>query len=152
MCQLGFFSDLNPSPLCDLLTANLMSIPPRTPGAYVLLARPGVTFRYPVGESRVFYIGQSIYLRARLKGHRNHITEAMSPRRKCLYRPVGEYGAACGAYYSTILAGPGRDTIELEDQVLARFAQLHRSLPAANGAAGWRRLRLIIDLLTKSPP
>jgi len=31
---------------------------PSTPGAYILLAKPDITFQYPKGVSSIFYIGQ----------------------------------------------------------------------------------------------
>jgi hypothetical protein len=144
MSALSFLGNLAAPPLRDLLTWNQLEVPGE-PGAYVLMAQPGVTFRYPCGESPVFYIGQGMRLRGRLRRHRVGILEARNNRRLCLYRPTREYGAAFGAYYTFVVAPAGSRPKDLEDLLMARFAMQYRSLPVANGAGAWARIRRIID-------
>jgi hypothetical protein len=144
MTPLDFLGDLIPSPVRDLLTWDKTQAP-RAPGAYILLAGSGATFRYPAGESPVFYIGQAGKLRSRLWRHMTAIRQAREARRHCVYRPTREYGAAFGTHYSFVLAPSGWLPKRLEDVLMARFARRYRSLPVANGAGAWRRIRAIID-------
>jgi hypothetical protein len=116
------------------------------------MAEPGMAFRYPRGESPVFYIGQGIRIRGRLRRHRVGILEARNARRLCLYRPTREYGAAFGAYYSFVLAPSGIHPRGLEDLLMARFARQYRSLPVANGAGAWARIRRIIEVEILAEP
>ncbi len=143
MWPLDFFGNLEFSPVRDLLAWRKSDVP-RQPGAYLLLARPEVTFRYPRAESPLFYIGQTKNLRRRLYNHQRGIRQASHNRRLCLYRPTREYGAAFGAHYAFVLAEAGGKPRDLEDLVMARFACHHSSLPVANGAGAWNRLRAII--------
>jgi hypothetical protein len=73
------------------------------------------------------------------------IRQARDARRLCLYRPIREYGAAFGAHYSFVVAPPGWFPMDLEDRLMALFARQYLSLPVANGAGAWRRIRAIID-------
>jgi hypothetical protein len=144
MNPLDFLGDLSPAPMRDLLAWDNEQVP-NAPGAYILLAGCGATFRYPAGESPVFYMGQGGRLRGRLHKHLTEVRQARDARRQCLYRPRREYGAAFGAHYSFVLAPPGMLPGKLEDLLMARFARRYRSLPVANGAGAWRRIRAIID-------
>jgi hypothetical protein len=144
MSSLAFLGDLAASPLCDLLSAEKPDAPKKTPGAYIFLAGSGVTFRYPNGESSVFYIGQATRLRRRLLTHRKNILEVKT-RELSVYGPVREYGAAFGAQYCFIRADERYNPRQLEDLLMARFARIYRGLPVANSAAGWKRIRGIIS-------
>jgi hypothetical protein len=146
MSSLGFLGNLSASPVCDLLGAEKPEAP-RESGAYILIAGSGTTFRYPSGESSVFYIGQASRLRRRLRTHRKNILNAQD-RGLFVYRPIREYGAAFGAYYSYMLAGTAYQPRELEDVLMARFARQYRSLPIANSTGGWKRIRRIIEELS----
>jgi len=150
MSPLGFVGDLSTSPLADLLCDN-PDVPKRTPGAYILVASSGITFRYPRGESPVFYIGKADRVRHRLLTHRNKIWEAMT-QKQSVYGPVGEYGAAFEARYSFIRADDQRTPEELERLLMARFARIYRGLPVANTAADWERLRQIISRESQAEP
>jgi hypothetical protein len=143
MSSLEFVGGLATSPIRDLLSADKPDAPKKMPGAYILIAGSGTTFRYPGGESSVFYIGQATKVRRRLFTHRKNILEAMN-RRLCVHLPLEEYGAAFGAHYSIVLAGEAFAPPDLEDLLMARFARQYRSLPVANGAGGWKRIRKII--------
>jgi hypothetical protein len=144
MSPLTFLGHLCASSVRDLLTRDPTDVP-REPGAYILMARPGEAFRYPGGDSPVFYIGQGRRVRRRLRTHRRGILQAKNARTECLYRPVREYGAVFGAYFTFVLAQPGCRPKELEDLLMARFAKQYRSLPVANSAGAWKRMRIIID-------
>jgi hypothetical protein len=151
MASLEFVGDLLASPLCDLLSADKPDAPKKTPGAYILVAGSGTVFRYPRGESPVFYIGKATGVRGRLLTHRKNILQAMTAGAH-VYGPVREYGAAFGAYYSFIRATDEYSPSELEDLLMARFAKRYRSLPVANSAAGWKRIRRIISCESRSDP
>jgi hypothetical protein len=142
MSSLDFLGNLIASPIRDLMNCDRVDAP-REPGAYILIATPGITFRYPRGESSVFYIGQTVRLRKRLRTHRKNILKA-NDQSQPVYRPVREYGAAYGAHYSFVVAGTEYTSRRLEDLLMARFARKYRSLPVANGAGGWKRIRQII--------
>jgi len=89
----------------------------------------------------VFYIGQASNLRRRLLRHARYVEEARNCRRRLLYWPRCEYGARFGARY-TFRRTTGKQTPrDLEEQLLAMFAQLHLSWPVANGAGAWGSLQ-----------
>lgn len=112
---------------------------PDRPGAYVLLAKPGVMFMYPRYRSSIFYIGQALNLRNRLQDHSRFIIEAGRRRRLTLYYPMYEYGAAFGCRY-TFFRARRRDPKLLEQHLLAMFAEHYRAWPIANAAGGWDSL------------
>jgi len=56
------------SKVADFWRSNEHDIP-STPGIYILIAKRGVTFRYPNGKSPVYYIGETANLKKRLSGH-----------------------------------------------------------------------------------
>jgi hypothetical protein len=145
----AFLEGEHPSPVRDLLTWGGTEVPP-VPGAYILMAREEA-FHYPWAPSPVFYIGQSGELQVRLTTHRDGIERATNRRGKCVYRPRIEYGAAFGALFLFVPAGPGRSPKSLEDLLLALFARHHGSLPVANGAGAWDRIRGIIDRMEYAP-
>jgi hypothetical protein len=148
MALFGFLGDLHVPQPCDLLGGQKPDVPKKTPGAYVLVAESGTLFRYPGGESSVFYIGQASRLRRRLLTHRKNILLAKAEDRLLsVYRPVAEYGAAFGAHYVFIPAQPGGIPEDMEIDLMARFAQQYRSLPIANSAGSWKRIR---NLITKA--
>ena len=146
MGSLAFLRDLDPEPIRDLLEWDKKTVS-ALPGAYILLADKGTMFSYPAGRSPVFYIGQAKGLCGRLGRHRQEIRQAKLARRRCVYPPVLEYGAAFGARFSYITAKRGQHPKALEDRVMALFAKRYLSLPVANGAGGWSRIRAIIEKL-----
>jgi hypothetical protein len=113
---------------------------PQRPGAYILLARPRITFMYPRRRSSVFYIGKAANLRARLRQHLRYATEARCDRQETLYWHRYEYAAAFGGRYTYVLAKPRQKPKCLEDDLLAMFAEHYRSWPAANGVGSWNSL------------
>jgi len=144
MSPLDFLKDFTPSPERDLLSSDKPDAP-REPGAYVLIAASGVTFRYPCGESPVFYIGQAKRLRRRLLTHCKNIKNARDYRSQFVYGPIREYGAAFGAHYSFLLADVGQSPQDLEHRLMAHFARQFRSLPVANRQGDWKRILGIIN-------
>jgi hypothetical protein len=119
---------------------------PQEAGVYFLLALPGLTFMYPRRRSSVFYIGKANNLRERLYSHLRYAEEAREDRRYTLYWPYYEYAATIGARYTFILAKPRHDPRELEENVLASFAEHYRSWPVANGVGGWNSLLTLNQL------
>ena len=121
---------------------------PPVGGAYVLVADPGAAFRYPRGQSGVFYIGKASNLRRRLLTHARYIAEARDSRKLTLYWPRYEYGARFGARYTFVRTRGTQTPAEIEARLLARFAEQYRSWPVANGAGAWDSLRSLRQLAT----
>jgi len=109
-------------------------------GAYVLLAEPGITFIYPRRRSSTFYIGQASNLRRRLMQHARYSYEARNARRRTLYWPMYEYAAAFGCRYTFLRTQGVQTPDQLEEYILAMFAEHYRSWPVANGSGGWGAL------------
>lgn len=130
------------SPLMDLIEWNPNDVPKAAGGYLLIAAKPGVEFTYPGGNSAVLYLGQSCNLRRRLKTHRKRILLAREKQR--LYRPAYEYGAEFGTLYCWVQCQPGCCPKDLEVDLMARFATRFRSLPVANGAGAWKRIREIM--------
>jgi hypothetical protein len=139
MALLKFLEDLESTPFQDFWSLSEHEVPDR-PGVYILAARPGMHYTYPVDKSPIFYIGQAGSLRARLRAHLKHATEAKCSRRFPLYWPRYEFAAAHGGRYCYIRTKQGQRPKVLEDIVLARFAKRYLSFPIANGAGAWRRV------------
>ena len=144
MSHLRFIGDLISAPIENLLDCDWDNVPFQ-PGAYILLADPGTKFIYPKGQSSVFYIGQAKGLSGRLNRHRQEIQSVKNDRKHCLYRPLLEYGAEFGVRFSFVVCAANQHPRDVEDQLMARFAKRYRSLPVANGAGAWTRLREIVD-------
>jgi hypothetical protein len=119
---------------------------PSLPGVYVLLASAGTTFMYPRRRSSVFYIGKAANLRKRLYTHLRYALQARSNRQLTLYWPMYEYAAAFGGRYTFILAEADENSKQLEEEVLASFAESYRSWPVANGVGAWQALRTLEQL------
>lgn len=104
---------------------------PERPGAYVLMSADE-RFRYPMGCSRVFYIGQSDNLNQRLGTHWAAVSRRLEhPER--IFRPRYEYAAAFGVKYCYV----GIDRIAAEDlevKLFVAFAKRYRGYPVANGS------------------
>ena len=113
---------------------------PAAPGAYILLAR-GTRFPYPRGKNSVYYVGQSTNLSRRLREHLRQALEARDDRNWTVYLPAHEYAAAFGTHYCYVHTWQGLTPKALEELLLARFAEKHRSFPVANSAGSWRRIR-----------
>ena len=113
---------------------------PSGPGAYILVAKPGVRFNYPTGRSAVFYIGQSSDLRRRLNEHLKYSLEVREDPMHELYWPRYEYSAAFGSRYA-LLEDISPKT--LEEELFHRFAQIYHSFPVANGQGSWKRINQI---------
>ena len=143
---LSFVGDFQTTPLHDHFGVELQ-VPVKTPGAYILVARDGVAFKYPRGDSPVYYIGMSNRLRNRVRMHRENIRKAREHREFSIYPPLAEYGCAYGEYFSIVTTEvTGINPAELEMRLMARFAKRYGSLPVANSSANWKMIRAMIDL------
>jgi hypothetical protein len=144
MTALDFAGEVKRSPIYDLLIWNKETVP-TVPGAYVLMAHSEAMFRYPGGQSPVFYIGEGNNLQERLGRHRSGILQVKGDHRHVDRLVARHYGATFGAWYSFIQlqdvppASAGFGTKQLEDLLLEKFAIVYRSLPVAN--SGWDRIR-----------
>lgn len=134
-----FLEGLEPSAFADFWRLREHDIPD-LPGVYVLAARANVRYRYPAGNSPIFYIGQAKSLRNRLHTHLVYSKQARDDRRAPLYWPRYEFAAIHGGRYCYIRTWQGLSPKSLEDTVLARFAKRFRSFPIANGAGAWTRI------------
>ena len=141
MAPLKFLNGLKASPLANFWRLERHEIP-ASPGVYLLVARSGVRFMYPAGESPVYYVGQTRNLRKRLVGHLNWHSKARDNNRLpyFLLEPRHEYGGRYGGRYCFIRTRRGLTPKELEDEVLACFARRYRAFPVANGAGAWNRI------------
>jgi hypothetical protein len=112
---------------------------PKSPGVYILMAKR-VRFRYPKGQSPIYYIGQTGSLYKRLvKQHFKWHTHAKTNRRlgNYLYEARHEYGGAFGGKYCFM---PTEDKISpkaLEKEIIQAFIRRYHAPPVANGAGVW---------------
>ena len=114
---------------------------PAMSGAYILLAR-GTRFRYPIGSSPVYYIGQSTNLHRRLRTHLRYAEAARvnENRRSTRYWPRYEYAATLGTHYCYVRTWSPLKPRALDEILMAHFATKYRSFPVANGAGSWSRV------------
>lgn len=119
---------------------------PLTGGAYILITGGGVKFRYPGGESPVFYIGQSANLRRRLREHNKFANEAAGapPEERCFYWQKYNYAAEFGERYAIVRTWQGLTPKGLEDLLMARFVRRYLAFPVANGSGAWRKMWQVI--------
>jgi hypothetical protein len=139
-----FIQDYGVSNLKDFWECDQHDIP-ATPGAYLLIARGDTHFHYPLGQSPVFYIGQSKNLRTRLLTHLKYAKQAREDRVENLYWPRYEYAAIFGGRYCFVRTWQGLGPRSLEELIMARFAKKYRSFPIANGSGSWNRVNKIIS-------
>jgi hypothetical protein len=109
----------------------------RRPGVYVLFTADGYAYRYPRGESPIFYIGMSELLCDRVDTHRQRVNTVLRRTANGIEWPRYEYAAAHGC---KVAAFPMSDALnfdcgDLEDDVVALFAGVYGAPPVANGAA-----------------
>lgn len=145
MKPLSFLDKLRPSPVVDLLTCDIGSIPP-VPGVYILMATTHL-FTYPGGDSAVYYVGESTKgLKERLAKHRGRIRFTSGPKRHMLHNPLYEYGAKFGARFAYVCldATTATSAKKLEYCLLARFAAIYRTAPVANDKEEIKKLKLYI--------
>lgn len=142
MKRLHFLNGLETSPIKDYWKMEDEDIP-QTPGVYILLSKPSISFQYPRGRSPIYYIGQASNLRQRLREHLKHSCQAKNKnaRKLNLYWPRYEYAATFGGCYTFVQTWKGMTPKNLEDLILARFAEQYRSFPVANGAGAWNKIK-----------
>ena len=143
MAILDFLANYKRSDLKDFWKINDHEIP-TLPGVYILVARGNSHFDYPLGKSPVYYIGQSKYLRYRLREHLKYATQARDNRKEPLYWPRYEFAASYGDRYSFVRTRQGLTPRALEEEVIARFAKKYRCFPIANGSGSWNRVGKVI--------
>ena len=148
MAILKFLRDIKTEPARDFWRLTEHEIP-EAPGAYILFARSGVRFRYPSGESPIYYIGQSKNLRRRLKVHLKWSLQVKNDQRSLFpkYEAKYEYGGKLGGRYCIVRTWQGLSPKALEDMLMARFAVQYGTFPVANNTSAWNRLIEEIKLL-----
>lgn len=150
MSILDFISEYEKSPVKNFWKLDNDDIP-ESPGAYILIARKDISFIYPQGKSRIFYIGQSTNLRNRLHFHLKAATEARDTRENYpVYFPRYEYAAKYASGYCYIKTWQNKSPRILEGEVMGRFAIKYLSPPVANGAGSWDRISKIIDEIERN--
>jgi len=70
------------------------------PGAYILLARPDITFQYPKGMSSIFYSGKSENLRRRIREHYSLSCKLKTRLDDDSYRDRYQYMTRLGGRYT----------------------------------------------------
>lgn len=104
---------------------------PTGSGIYVFFSKIE-KFLYPWRKSNIFYIGKADNLNSRVVDtHKKHTLAAMQDNRvgNSLYYPVYEYGSAFDAQCMYCLT---ENPLELEGELLARFATVNGAIPIAN--------------------
>jgi len=107
-------------------------------GAYILLAGDGTKWKYPKGESSVFYIGQSCDLPRRLvKEHLKLAKQAREGSRRYYeyYSAKYEFAAAFNAKFILVNTWQNMPVEKLEGWVLYDFTIEFGSLPLTNSKA-----------------
>jgi hypothetical protein len=138
MSKLTFLDDLETTPIKDFWKMKEKDVP-SSPGVYILLSKPTISFLYPRGKSSVFYIGQASNLRKRLIEHLKYSCQAKHDRKLDRYWPRYEYAASFGGRYTFVQTWQGMSPKSLESDILNRFANRYRSFPVANGAGSWEK-------------
>ncbi len=112
---------------------------PAMSGVYFIRAGNGKFLRYPEGESLIFYIGQSVNLRQRLRTHCKYHNEASSKESRVLevYYARYEYSSRYKGEYAYVI---GNDPKGMESKELESFARKHFSFPLGNSAGSWKTL------------
>ena len=127
--------DLNWFPLSDAKEHDI----PQKSGIYFIRTGNGKVLSYPEDESRLFYIGQSVNLRQRLRTHSNFHNEAKQepPRKLDVYYTRYEYSSRFEGEYAYVL---GENPKSMESEELEAFALKHFSFPMGNSAGSWKSL------------
>jgi hypothetical protein len=138
MATFKFLADVQPTRVADFWRLTDHDIP-ASAGVYFLLAKPGFRFRYPVGTSSIFYIGQAVSLRSRLRDHLRFSRHVCENRRLgySVYWLRYEYAGAFGCRYCYIAARGRQTPRALESLALRRFQERYHAFPVANGAGAW---------------
>ncbi len=132
--NLRFYKETRwPDGIEDLMTDEALSKIPENAGAYVLGTTSGKNLVYPWGSSPVFYIGQSINLQNRLKGHRNVTTQAIYDHEELYWWPRYQYGAAFGVTVAWYTVRGTQNPNSLEANLITSFYEMYGSIPVANG-------------------
>lgn len=104
-------------------------------GIYVLFTSDGRAYRYPKGESPIFYIGMSEHLCDRVYTHQSRVKAIESGCTTDIEWPRYEYAAAHGCKIAAFVLAAGCDCRNLEADAIALFAKMYGAPPIANGAA-----------------
>jgi hypothetical protein len=114
-------------------------------GAYVLAASKRTSFVYPLGRSRVFYIGMARAESGRLEDHRRHARNARAELARTggtfesRWWPRYTYAAKFGATVYWFTRRGRQSAGQLEADLFQRFHDEFGSIPVANGQwPGWR--------------
>lgn len=130
------FLGMQPQSIADLAEVAKAHVVQR-PGVYVLLTSEAWPYRYPKGESPIFYIGMSDMLCDRVATHRRRVQAILNGKAQGIEWPRYEYAAAhsCRIAAFPLADGVDIDVGDLEDDVIALFARVYGAPPIANGAA-----------------
>jgi hypothetical protein len=116
---------------------------PTSAGVYFLLANLRTKFRYPVGQSSVYYIGKADNLHRRLKEHLTAARDCEAAWRKkednrTRFYPKYQYAVAYGDSYAWIPVWQGMTAKSLESWVIGDFIATYHAPPVGNQKIPWK--------------
>lgn len=115
-------------------------------GVYIIEATEKIKFSYPVGSSRVIYIGKADELHSRLSQHRQRLNllkktkgewgmKSNEPWVSSKYQYMYYYGAR--VYY--FKCRRKQEAKEEESRIMWAFYRKYRALPVGNGAKSYSK-------------
>jgi len=142
------FLKMEPFETRPLVEVNVSSVSER-PGIYILLAGDGTVYRYPRGNSPIFYIGLGNSLRNRVRTHKHRVQRLLKREKSGSgknaktewprYEYAANHSGMVTAFPVKLLAS---QTIrDVESDVIGLFAAHYGSPPVANAAASRKTLQ-----------
>ena len=121
----------------DMSDDDLTDLPSK-PGVYIIVSFK-TKFIYPIGQSKVIYIGKTDNIQRRLKEHQRNLINAINDRfNECWHLDRYNYMRYHGAkvYYYTCRGY--QESKDLESSIIESFYDRYGSIPVANGARSFR--------------
>jgi hypothetical protein len=148
MKDMWAFLNVEPVVTKPLAELNVSSVSER-PGIYILLAGNGTVYRYPRGNSPIFYIGLGNSLRNRVTTRKRRVQRLLRREKKVgdtnlktewpRYEYAAHHNAMVAAFPVRLLGG---QTIrDVESEAIGLFAACFGSPPVANAAASRKTLQ-----------
>ena len=140
--ELMFIKDFRPVYGYDKQIDNLedddLTDLPSKPGVYIIVSFK-TKFIYPIGQSKVIYIGKTDNIQRRLKEHQRNLINAINDRfNECWHLDRYNYMRYHGAkvYYYTCRGY--QESKDLESSIIESFYDRYGSIPVANVARAFR--------------
>lgn len=143
--ELMFIKDFRPvygydKQIDNLEEDDLYDIPSK-PSVYIIVSFK-TKFIYPMGQSKVIYIGKKDNIQRRLKEHQRNLINAINDRfNECWHLDRNNYMRYHGAkvYYYT--CREYQESKTLESSIIESFYDRYGSIPVANGARSFRCIK-----------